>query len=149
VFGTSAHSWVQSFATEAESFRMLQQLLQDGTVYLIDTYNTLEGARQAARLGRPVLGVRLDSGDLVGLSKEVRRILNQAGLEECQIFATGNLNEYKISELIADGAEVDSFGVGTDMVTSPDAPGMSMVYKLAELDTAQGKRHTIKLSEDK
>lgn len=149
VFGTTAHSWVQSFPTEAESFRVLQQLLQEGTVYLIDTYDTLEGARQVAQLGKPALGVRLDSGDLATLSKDVRRILNQAGLEDCKILATGNLNEYKIAELLADGAEVDSFGVGTDLVTSPDAPGMSMVYKLAELDAAGSKRYTVKLSEDK
>lgn len=149
VYGTAAHSWVQSFESEADSFRALQQLLQDGTVYLIDTYDTIEGARQVAQLGKPVLGVRLDSGDLARLSQDVRRILNQAGLEDCRILATGNLNEYKITQLLADGAEVDSFGVGTDLVTSPDAPGMGMVYKLAELNTVAGKRYTIKLSEDK
>jgi nicotinate phosphoribosyltransferase len=149
VFGTAAHSWVQSFSTEAESFQVLQQLLQDGTVYLIDTYDTLEAAHTVARLGKPVLGVRLDSGDLARLSRDVRRILNQAGLEDCRIMATGNLNEWKIAQLVADGAEVDSFGVGTDLVTSPDAPGISMVYKMAELDTPAGKRYTLKLSEDK
>ncbi len=149
VYGTAAHSWVQSFLNETESFRVLQQLLQEGTVYLIDTYDTVEGAKQVAQLGKPVLGVRLDSGDLALLSKDVRRILNQAGLEDCKIMATGNLNEYKIAKLLEDGAEVDSFGVGTDLVTSPDAPGMSMVYKLAELDTPAGKRYTVKLSEDK
>lgn len=149
VFGTAAHSWVQSFPSEIESFRVLQQLLREGTVYLIDTYHTVEAARQVANLGNPVLGVRLDSGDLATLSQDVRRILNQAGLKDCRIMATGNLNEYKIAQLIADGAEVDSFGVGTDVVVSPDAPGMSMVYKLAELDTIAGKRYTVKLSEDK
>ncbi|MCZ2154529.1 MAG: nicotinate phosphoribosyltransferase [Bryobacterales bacterium] len=149
VFGTAAHSWVQSFESEAESFRVLQQLLRDGTIYLIDTYDTIEGARHVANLGNPVAGVRLDSGDLTALSKRVRTILDAAGLAECRIMATGNLNEYKIEALLAEGAEVDSFGVGTDLVLSPDAPGMSVVYKLAEIVSNGRKRFTAKFSEDK
>jgi nicotinate phosphoribosyltransferase len=149
VFGTTAHSWVQSFVSETESFRVLQKLLQEGTVYLIDTYDTVEAAKEVANLGKPVFGVRLDSGDLAVLSQDVRRILDRAGLNECRIMATGNLNEYRIQRLIENGAEVDSFGVGTDVVTSPDAPGLSIVYKLAELSANGTKRYTIKLSEDK
>lgn len=149
VFGTAAHSWVQSFESETESFRVLQKLLQEGTIYLIDTYDTMEAARAVANLGKPAFGVRLDSGDLVALSRDVRRILDAAGLSECKIMATGNLNEYKIGALIADGAQVDSFGVGTDLVISPDAPGMSVVYKLAEIQSNGRKRFTAKFSEDK
>lgn len=149
VFGTAAHSWVQSFVSETESFEILQRLLREETVYLIDTYDTLEAARTVVNLGKPVLGVRLDSGDLVSLSQELRRILDRAGLNECRIMATGNLNEYKIAELLESGAVIDSFGVGTDIVTSPDAPALSVVYKLSELSTASGKRYTMKLSEDK
>jgi len=149
VFGTAAHSWVQSFTTETESFEVLQRLLREETVYLIDTYDTLEAAQAVVNLGKPVLGVRLDSGDLVQLSQDIRRILNRAGLEDCRIMATGNLNEYRIRDLIASGAVIDSFGVGTDLVTSPDAPALSVVYKLSELSTAAGKRYTMKLSEDK
>ncbi len=149
VFGTAAHSWVQSFESEAESFRVLQQLLREGTVHLIDTYDTIEGARHVASLGNPVLGVRLDSGDLVTLSRRVRPILDAAGLTDCRIMATGNLNEYKIAALLAEGAQVDSFGVGTDLVISPDAPGMSVVYKLAEIESNGRKRFTAKFSEDK
>jgi nicotinate phosphoribosyltransferase len=149
VYGTAAHSWIQSFESELEAFRVLQQLLQEGTIYLIDTYDTLEAARQVASLGKPAFGVRLDSGDLVNLSQRVRRLLDASGLTECKIMATGNLNEYKIADLLAAGAEVDIFGVGTDLVTSPDAPGMSMVYKLAEIQSNGRKRFTAKLSEDK
>jgi nicotinate phosphoribosyltransferase len=149
VYGTAAHSWVQSFESEVESFRVLQQLLQEGTIYLIDTYDTLEATRQVANLGKPAFGVRLDSGDIVELSKQVRRLLDASGLTDCKIMATGNLNEYKIASMIADGSEVDTFGVGTDLVISPDAPGMSMVYKLAEVRSNGKKRFIAKLSEDK
>ncbi|MCC6263706.1 MAG: nicotinate phosphoribosyltransferase [Bryobacterales bacterium] len=149
VYGTAAHSWVQSFESEAESFRVLQQLLQEGTIYLIDTYDTIEAARAVASLGKPAFGVRLDSGDLATLSQRVRQILDAAGLTDCNIMATGNLNEYKIASLLADGAQVDSFGVGTDLVLSPDAPGMSVVYKLAEIQSNGRKRFTAKFSEEK
>jgi nicotinate phosphoribosyltransferase len=149
VFGTAAHSWVLSFEDEVESFRRLQQLLGPATVQLIDTYDTIEGARQAASLGRPLWGVRLDSGNLVELSREVRRILDRAGLREAKIMATGDLNEYKILELVAVGAPIDSFGVGTELATSADLPSLSAVYKLVELDAGGVRRYTAKFSEDK
>jgi nicotinate phosphoribosyltransferase len=149
VYGTAAHSWIQSFESEREAFRVLQQLLQEGTIYLIDTYDTMEAARIVAGLGKPAFGVRLDSGDIVNLSQRVRRLLDSSGLTDCRIMATGNLNEYKIAGLLEAGAEVDIFGVGTDLVISPDAPGMSMVYKLAEIQSNGRKRFTAKLSEDK
>ena len=100
VFGTAAHSWVLSFPTELEAFRRLQQLLGDTTAYLIDTYDTLEGARRAASLGAPFWGVRLDSGNLVELSRAVRAILDDSGQPQAKIMATGDLNEYKILELV-------------------------------------------------
>ncbi len=149
VFGTAAHSWVLSFPTEAEAYRQLQELLGPATAYLIDTYDTLEGARLAASLGRPVWGVRLDSGNLVDLSRAVRRILDDAGLRDAKIMATGDLNEYKILELIAARAPIDSFGVGTDLATSGDAPNLGAVYKLAEIQSGGVKRYTAKLSTDK
>src|SRR5215471_2391463 len=101
VFGTAAHSWVMSFTSERESFEQLQRLLGDSTVYLIDSYDTLEGARRVAELGRPLWGVRLDSGNLIELAPAVRRILDEAGLGDAKIMATGDLNEYKIHELVA------------------------------------------------
>jgi nicotinate phosphoribosyltransferase len=145
VFGTAAHSWVQAFASEREAYLRLQGLLGDATVYLIDTYDTLEGARLAASLGRPLWGVRLDSGNIVELSREVRRILDQAGLTDAKIMATSDLNEYKILEFAAADVPIDAFGVGTDLATSADSPNLGVVYKLVELDG----RQTAKFSEDK
>lgn len=145
VFGTAAHSWVQSFATERQAYERLQQMLGPATVYLIDTYDTLEGAKLAASLGRPLWGVRLDSGNLVELSRSVRRILDDAGLQDAKIMATSDLNEYKILEFAAADAPIDAFGVGTDLATSTDSPNLGVVYKLVELDG----RSTAKFSEDK
>jgi nicotinate phosphoribosyltransferase len=145
VFGTAAHSWVQSFSSEREAFERLQKLLGDATVYLIDTYDTLEGAKLAASLGRPLWGVRLDSGNIVELSHEVRRILDHAGFTDAKIMATSDLNEYKILEFAAAKAPIDAFGVGTDLATSADSPNLGVVYKLVELDG----RQTAKFSEDK
>lgn len=145
VFGTAAHSWVQAFPSEKEAFGRLQNLLGDATAYLIDTYDTLDGAHTAAALGPPLWGVRLDSGNLVELSREVRKILDDAGLNNAKIMATSDLNEYKILEFAAAGAPIDAFGVGTDLATSTDSPNLGVVYKLVELDG----RFTAKFSEDK
>jgi nicotinate phosphoribosyltransferase len=149
VFGTAAHSWVQSFATEMESFEQIQKLLGPATTYVIDSYDTLEGARRAASLGEPLWGVRLDSGDLAVLSREVRGILDRAGLKSARIMATGDLNEYKIHELVAGNAPIDAFGVGTELATSADAPNLGVVYKMVELQSGATRRFTAKFSEDK
>jgi nicotinate phosphoribosyltransferase len=145
VFGTAAHSWIQAFPTEREAYQRLQNLLGDATVYLIDTYNTIEGAKLAVSLGRPLWGVRLDSGNLVELSRSVRKILDDAGMRDVKIMATSDLNEYKILEFAAAHAPIDAFGVGTDLATSADSPNIGVVYKLVEL----GGRFTAKFSEDK
>jgi nicotinate phosphoribosyltransferase len=149
VMGTSAHSWVMSFPGEAESFRQLQRVLGDSTVQLIDTYDTFEGARRAAALGRPLWGVRIDSGDFLALSRQVRAILDQAGLPEARIMVSGDLDEYRIRELVDAGAPIDSFGVGTQLATSADAPALSAIYKMVELDICGIKRFTAKYSADK
>jgi nicotinate phosphoribosyltransferase len=149
VFGTAAHSWVLSFSSEIESFRQLQKLLGPHTVQLIDTYSTVEGARRAAELGKPLWGVRLDSGDVISLARTVRSILDEAGLSDTKIMATGDLDEYKIRDIVAAGAPVDAFGVGTELATSADAPSMGTVYKLVELDISGIKRFTAKFSEHK
>jgi nicotinate phosphoribosyltransferase len=149
VFGTSAHSWVQAFPSETASFHALQDLLGEGTVYLIDTYDTVQGARKAIELGSPMWGVRLDSGDLCTLSKSVRQILDHAGLREAKIMATNDLNERRIAELVDDGAPIDIFGVGTELATSADAPSLAAVYKLVELDISGIKRYTAKHSAEK
>jgi nicotinate phosphoribosyltransferase len=149
VFGTCAHSWVMSFTQEREAFAQLQKLLGDSTVYLIDTYDTLEAARRAAALGRPLWGVRLDSGNPVELAPAVRKILDDAGLRDAKIMVTGDLNEYKIQELVAARVPIDSFGVGTDLATSADAPSLGVVYKMVELERDGKRRYTLKLSTDK
>jgi nicotinate phosphoribosyltransferase len=149
VFGTAAHSWTQSFASEMEAFERLQRLLGPSTVYLIDTYDTLEGARKAVSLGRPMWGVRLDSGNPRELAPAVRRILDEAGFHDAKIMVTGDLNEYKILELVAAKAPVDAFGVGSDLATSADAPALSAVYKLVEIQSGGVKRYTAKYSPEK
>jgi nicotinate phosphoribosyltransferase len=149
VMGTSAHSWVMSFPGEMEAFRQLQRVLGDATVQLIDTYDTLEGARRAAALGRPLWGVRIDSGDFPALSRQVRAILDQAGLPDARIMASGDLDEYRIRDLVTAGAPIDAFGVGTQLSTSADAPALSAVYKMVELEFRGIQRFTAKYSADK
>jgi nicotinate phosphoribosyltransferase len=149
VSGTSAHSWVMSFACEMEAFRKLQSAMGEHTVQLLDTYDPVEGARRAARLGRPLWGVRLDSGDSLALSRRVRGILDEAGLNDARIMVSGDLDEYRIRDLLAAGAPIDAFGVGTQLSVSADAPSLSAIYKLVELDIGGIKRFTSKLSEDK
>jgi nicotinate phosphoribosyltransferase len=127
----------------------LQKLLGPSTVYLIDTYDTIEGAQKAASLGEPLWGVRLDSGDLAALSREVRRIFDDAGLPDAKIMASGDLDEYKIRSLVAAGAPIDVFGVGTTLATSADAPALGAIYKLVELEAEGAKRYTAKLSAEK
>jgi nicotinate phosphoribosyltransferase len=150
VYGTAAHSWVLSFCGETEAFRKLQKTLGPSTVQLVDTYNTIEGVKKVAALGQPLWGIRLDSGDFQSLSREARGILDQAGLQDAKIMLSGDLDEYSIRDLVASGAPVDAFGVGTQLATSADAPAMGSIYKLVELDVGCGiKRFTAKLSRDK
>jgi nicotinate phosphoribosyltransferase len=149
VMGTSAHSWVMSYRCETAAFRKLQRVLGEATVQLLDTYDTLQGARRAVEVGGPLWGVRLDSGDFLSLSRQVRAILDEGGLSDAKIMASGDLDEYKIRDLVNAGAPIDSFGVGTQLATSADAPAMSGTYKLVEMDIGGIKRFTAKYSEDK
>lgn len=149
VFGTAAHSWVMSFASEESSYRVLQKLLGPSTVYLVDTYDTVEGAKIAASLGSPLWGVRLDSGDMIELSRQVRRILDDAGLKDAKIMVSGDLNEEKLRLMVASGAPIDAFGVGTELATSADAPNLSGVFKLVEIEVDGIKRYTAKYSQEK
>ncbi len=135
VAGTMAHSFIQAHDNELEAFRAFVAAYPD-TILLIDTYDTAEGARNVVRLARElggdfrVRGVRLDSGDLGALALEVRAILDGAGLERVEIFASGSLDEYEIDALVRDGAPITGFGVGTRMGVSKDAPSLDMAYKL-------------------
>lgn len=139
ISGTMAHSYVMAFATETDAFRSYMEAFPDKAVLLIDTFDVEEGARRAAKVARELaphgaklVGVRIDSGDLAELARSVRKILDDAGFEETQIFASGDLDEYRIQELLRQGVPVDAFGVGTQLGTSGDAPSLGGVYKLVE-----------------
>jgi nicotinate phosphoribosyltransferase len=138
-YGTMAHSFVESFDDELEAFTAYAETFPDDTALLIDTYDTLTGAQRGAQIGQQLRaqghrlrGVRLDSGDLLTLSRETRAILDAAGLPEVHIYASGVLNEEKVACLVASDAPIDIFGVGTDMGVSADAPSLDMAYKLVE-----------------
>lgn len=149
-FGTLAHSFVMSFEDEDEAFRAFLKVFPETATVLVDTYDTIAAVKRLARdFGPSIPAVRLDSGDLLGLSKEVRKILDDADMNGTKIFASGDLNEYKIADLISRGAEIDSFGVGTELATSYDAPALSGVYKLAALEKNGQLSMRIKLSHEK
>ena len=147
--GTIAHSWVMAFENERNAFHKFYKTFPDNTNLLIDTYDTLTGAKHAATIGRKLIGVRIDSGDLVKLSKRVRKILDNKGLRHVKIIASGDLNEKRIDYLLRNDASVDSFGVGTEMVTSKDAPALGGVYKLVELEHNNKSIPKMKFSKDK
>lgn len=139
LFGTMAHSFVQAHHDETAAFAHFAHVFPKSTVFLIDTYDTeaaaakiVKLAPQLQRAGIEVKGVRLDSGDLATLARNVRRILDEGGLGRATIFASGNLDEYRIHDLLAAGAPIDGFGVGTSLVTAADAPSLDAVYKLQE-----------------
>ncbi|MFH1079190.1 MAG: nicotinate phosphoribosyltransferase [Pseudomonadota bacterium] len=139
IFGTMAHSYVEAHENELEGFLSFARANPENTTLLIDTYGTCEGAGKAVEAARRLAGegikvqaVRLDSGDLLELSKEVRRIFDQAGFPEIRIFASGNLDEYAIRDLLLKGAPINGFGAGTKLDTSEDAPYLECAYKLME-----------------
>ena len=147
--GTVAHSWVMAYDDEYESYKDFHKIFPDNTILLIDTYDTIAGAKLATKIGKKLKGVRLDSGNIVSLSKKVRKILDNAGLKNVKITASGDLNEYKISEMLGKNAPIDSFGVGTEMVTSKDIPALGGVYKLVEYEKDGKLIPRMKFSEDK
>ena len=149
VFGTAAHSWTMAFQEEEASFRTLQRLMGDSTIFLVDTYDTIAATHLVAKLGDPMWGVRLDSGDIEALSREVRRILDKAGLHHAKIMATNDLDEHRLAELVEAGAPIDAFGVGTQLATSADAPALPAIYKMVELQRDGTVRYTAKFSDDK
>src|SRR6266852_3011494 len=139
VYGTMAHSYIMAHEREREAFEHFVALFPRLSTLLVDTYDTIRGVENAAAVARDLRdkgfklqAVRLDSGDLADLSIKARRILDQSGLNDVSIFASGNLDEYRIRELIRAGAPIDAFGVGTAMVVSADAPSLDFAYKLAE-----------------
>lgn len=156
IFGTMAHSYIMFFDSEIEAFRAFTKVFPCNSTLLIDTYNDLEGAKNATiiakeleKQGQRLGGVRLDSGDLMNLSKKVRAILDNAGLDYIKILASGDLDEYKLEQLLERGAEIDAFGVGTRMSTSSDRPYIDVVYKLSGRVENEVFTPTMKLSKGK
>jgi len=143
--GTMAHAWVQSFADEAAAFAAFARVFPEATTLLVDTFDTTEGVRQAAAIEPPIGAIRIDSGDLLALSIEARATLDGLDRRGVKILGSGDLDEFQIRNLLAAGAPLDAFGVGTELITSRDAPALSMVYKLVELDG----RGRVKLSPGK
>lgn len=154
VKGTHAHSWVMSFPTEVEAFDAYAAALPNNGVYLVDTYNPIQGIKHAIQtfknleaLGYQGIGIRLDSGDLCELSVAARKMLNGAGLDYIKIFASDSLNEHKIAELNERGALIDVWGVGTNLITAQDQPALGGVYKLGSiLYPATGLQPAMKVS---
>lgn len=139
IVGTMAHSFVSSFEREIDAFRAYVASFPSTAILLIDTYDTIEGARNAAEVGREMagrgeklIGVRIDSGDLVAQARAVRKILDDAGLPQVKIIGSGGLDEYDLADMAEAGVPFDSYGVGTKMGTSADAPWTDMSYKLVE-----------------
>ena len=148
IYGTMAHSFVMAYTDEAEAFARFERLFPH-SILLIDTYDTAGAIRHLAKRGLKPAAVRLDSGDLIETARQVRHDLDAAGLRETKIFASGDLDELAISSVLAAGAPVDAFGVGTELATSRDAPVLSAVYKLVEVEIAGKPQYRAKFSESK
>jgi nicotinate phosphoribosyltransferase len=157
VFGTMAHSFVMSYEKEIDAFRAFAKTFPNKSTLLIDTYDDIAGAEKASTVakeleekGFKLSGVRLDSGDLTEISKKVRELLDAKGLKYVKIFASGDLDEFKIDALLKKGAKIDAFGVGTKMGTSADKPYVDVIYKLCEtMNDDGGFAPIMKLSEGK
>ena len=135
--GTMAHSYIEAFDREEDAFRAFAEDVPGRTTFLVDTYDTLEGVEAAVRTIRELgltesLAVRIDSGDLAGLAREARRLLDGAGLPEVRIFVSGGLDEHDLERITSEGAPIDGAGVGTRVAVSDDAPYLDTVYKLVE-----------------
>ncbi len=150
--GTMAHSWVQSFSDELSAFRKFTEIYPDNAILLVDTFNTLKSgipnaikiAGELEEKGKKLFGIRLDSGDLAFLSKKAREMLDEAGLEYVKIAVSNQLDEYLIKSLIEQKAEIDAFGVGTNLVIGKPDAALDGVYKMAQLD----EKPKMKISEN-
>jgi nicotinate phosphoribosyltransferase len=152
LYGTMAHSFITCFESETEAFRRYAEAFPDSSTFLVDTYDSIEGVKKAITVGREMTqrgyqlrAIRLDSGDLVELSKQARALLDREGFPGVQIFASGGLDEFGVAALTRAGAPIDGFGVGTNVGASADAPTADCVYKLV----AYGGRPVLKLSAQK
>jgi nicotinate phosphoribosyltransferase len=149
VSGTMAHSWVMGFEHEIDAFRSYEGLFGRDATLLIDTYDTERAAQAIVAAGLHPASVRLDSGDLLETSRNVRRIFDAGGLTDTRILASGDLDEFSITNLLDAGAPIDAFGVGTALSTSADAPALGGVYKLVEIEQDGRSLPVVKLSQSK
>lgn len=157
VKGTHAHSWVMIFDNEITAFREYAKAMPNNCIFLVDTYDTIEGVRNAIKVGKELreegyemVGIRLDSGDLAELSIEARALLDEAGFEEAAIVASDQIDEYRIKKLNDRGAKIDTWGIGTRLVTSYDKPSLGGVYKITAVTDEEGEwSYRLKLSEEK
>ena len=149
IFGTLAHSFVMAYTDEEEAFREFLQLYPEHGVLLVDTYDTLAAIEKIIQNGLRPSAIRMDSGNLLELSKQIRKRLDRAGFQKTQIFASGDLDEFAIKRLLEQGAQVDAFGVGTALATSIDAPALGGVYKLVDVESKEGLSFRAKFSEEK
>ena len=155
VAGTHAHSWIMTFDSEKEAFMAYADALPDNCVFLVDTYDTLEGVRNAVEVGKilrkqgkEMIGIRIDSGDLAYFSQQARKILDEEGFENAQIIASNDLNEKLIQSLKMQDAKISVWGIGTKLVTAYDQPALGAVYKLSAIRDKKGRwEHKLKLSE--
>ena len=154
--GTHAHSWVMSFASEDEAFRAYAEAMPNNCIFLVDTFDTLNGVKKAIERGQwlrekghELVGIRLDSGDFVSLSKKARQMLDQAGFQQASIVASNDLDEHLINELKTAGAKINIWGVGTKLITSYEQPALGGVYKLSAIREPGGEwQYRLKLSEE-
>ncbi len=154
--GTHAHSWVMGFDSEIEAFKSYAEALPNNCIFLVDTYDTIQGVKNAIKLGaqlrstgHEMIGIRLDSGDLAALSQKTRKLLNATGFKKAVIVASNDLDEYKVRELKAQGAQIDVWGIGTRLATAYDQAALGGVYKLSAIKDRRGNwQYKIKLSEE-
>jgi len=148
IYGTQAHSWIMAHGDEGEAFRAFLEIFPASTL-LVDTYDVRTAVERILALGRKPRGVRLDSGDVLADSTWVRGRLDRAGWNDVQIFVSGDLDEERIQRLLAEGAPLDAFGVGTALSASSDAPSLSVIYKLVEIERGGEVHGAAKFSEEK
>src|SRR5882762_646951 len=146
IYGTQAHSWIMAHEDEEEAFQKFLDIFPDHAVLLVDTYDVRAAVEKIISMGRKPWGVRLDSGDLAADSVWARRRLDEAGWKDVTVFASGDLDEDRISSLLTEGAKIDAFGVGTALVTSNDSPTLGVIYKLVELEIGGAVRSAAKFS---
>lgn len=149
IYGTQAHSWIMAHREEGEAFRAFMDIFPEGSTLLVDTYDVRAAVEKIITLGRKPRGIRLDSGDVLADSLWARGRLDRAGWNDVQIFVSGDLDENRIERLLADGAPIDAFGVGTALSASSDAPSLTVIYKLVEIERDGEVHGAAKFSEEK